>query len=126
MLVVSYVLIYLTYFKINPITGKIYYGRTSGKVRNINENEINNVLLNRDRNHQKNKDSFEKAIIDKISTEKDAIRGREQQQIEKHKNSGESANIYNGISPKNKNKKRYIQAAICAFGDLMCYLILFN
>jgi len=126
MMLASFIIVYLTYFKINPITGKVYYGRTSGKVKHLNEKEINNILLKRDRYHQKNKESFEKTNIDKISIDKDAIRGREHQQIQKHKKENDSANIYNGISPTNKNKQRYIQAAICAFGDLVCYAILIN
>jgi len=126
MILASFIIVHLTYFKVNPFTGKIYYGRTSGKVKTMNITNIIKILNKRDRNHQKNKDGFTKAQLDKTSTNKDAIRGREHQQIEKHKKENDAANIYNGIAPSNKNKKRYIQAAICAFGDLVCYAILLN
>jgi len=114
-LTASYITIYLTYFKIHPITGKVYYGRTSGKVKNMSRVNIFKVLRKRDKYHQKNKEGFKDADIDKLSLDKDAIRGREHQQIEKHKKENDAANIYS-----------YIQAAICAFGDLVCYAILLN
>ena len=62
-----------------------------------------------------NKKGFGIAKLDKSSTNKDAIRGREQQNIKKHggakSQGGTSGNAINGISPKNKKKAKYIEEA---------------
>jgi len=67
---------YQTYKKTHPKTGKIYTGRTGGS-KSPAEN-----ILKRDQKHHRDKDGFGPAEIDKTSPSKDAIRGREQQEIE--------------------------------------------
>jgi len=62
-----------------------------------------------------NKEGFGPAIRDKSSTNKDAIRGREQQLIDLNGGAkstrGTSGNKINGISDSNPNKQKYIDAA---------------
>lgn len=66
-------------------------------------------------------EGFEEAVLDMTSTNKDAIRGREQQLIEIHggakSTGGTSGNAINGISPNNPNKDKYINASIEEFGE---------
>ena len=106
---------YQTYTKVNPKTGKVYVGRTSGT-----KSPRKNVEA-RDRNHHMNKYGFGPAKLDKTSNSYDAIRGREQLQIEKYggaqSTGGTSGNRINGISPKNKNREKYINAAKKEFKD---------
>lgn len=68
-----------------------------------------------------NKQGFGKARLDKSSTNADAIRGREQMQIDKNggaqSSGGASGNKINGISLKNKNRDKYINAASKEFND---------
>ncbi|WP_369742327.1 RHS repeat-associated core domain-containing protein [Pseudidiomarina sp. PP-1MA] len=64
--------LYLTYTKTNKRTGEVYSGRTSGT------GDPMEILKKRDGNHHKNKDGFGPAEPDKVSENKDAIRGREQ------------------------------------------------
>ena len=98
-----------TYTKRNPQTGEIYSGRTSGK-RSPEQN-----VRKRDINHHKNKEGYEPAIIDKTSTSREAIRGREQQLIDKYggakSTGGTSGNPINGISPNNPQKNKYLNKA---------------
>jgi hypothetical protein len=102
--------IYLTYTKTNAKTGEVYSGRTSGV------GDPNDILKKRDGSHHKTKDGFGDAEIDEVSTNKDAIRGREQQLIKanggaKSQQGGTSGNAINGTSDKNKNKAKYLKAA---------------
>jgi hypothetical protein len=62
----------------NPQTGEVYSGRTSG-TGTPKEN-----VAKRDKNHHLNCDDFGSVKVDESSTNKDAIRGREQQNIDKH------------------------------------------
>ena len=92
-------------------------GRTSGT-----KSPRKNVEA-RDRNHHMNKYGYGPAQLDKSSKNYDAIRGREQLQIEKYggaqSTGGTSGNNrINGISPKNKNREKYINAAKKEFKDL--------
>ena len=107
--------IYVTYTKTNPETGEVYSGRASGK------GTPDNVLKKRDSNHHKG-DSFGPAQLDRVSTDKQAIRGREQQLIDtfgKAKSvGGTSGNAINGISDRNKNKSTFLRKAIKLLGDL--------
>ncbi|SHM65536.1 hypothetical protein [Gracilibacillus kekensis] len=100
---------YQTYTKTNPKTGEVYTGRTSGTGTPL-EN-----IAKRDANHHMNKEGFGPAIRDKSSTNKDAIRGREQQLIDLNGGAkstrGTSGNKINGISDSNPNKQKYIDAA---------------
>ena len=96
---------YQTYTKMNPKTGEVYSGRTSGKL----SPEIN--VSKRDQNHHMNEKGFGPAILDKSSSNPNAIRGREQFLIDKHGGSkstgGTSGNSINGISPFNPKKTFY-------------------
>ena len=68
-----------------------------------------------------NKEGFGPAKLDKSSANKDAIRGREQTQIEKHggaqSSGGTSGNKINGISPTNNNREHYIKMTKKEFGE---------
>lgn len=101
--------LYVTYTKTNKKTGEVYSGRTSGT------GEPADILKNRDGSHHKNADGFGPAELDKVSENKDAIRGREQQLIEANGGAksqrGNSGNAINGISDKNPKKEDYIDAA---------------
>jgi len=112
--------LYLTYFKQNPTSGKVYVGRTSGW------GIVRIILARRDRKHHKNKEGFLPAEIDKVSTDSDAIRGREQQLIDNNVSKGISGNIINGISPRNKKRNKYLAAALKLFGAVsLVVLIIF-
>jgi len=103
-----------TYTKENPETGEVYSGRTSG-TGTPEEN-----VLNRDIGHHKNKEGFGPAELDKSSSNPDAIRGREQQNIECNggcrRSGGTSGNEINGISPTNPNRDDYLNADEKEFG----------
>ena len=107
--------VYVTYTKVNPKTGEVYSGRASGN------GTPEEVVANRDRNHHMNEKGFEKAKLDKSSTNSDAIRGREQQLIELNggakSQGGSSGNAINGVSPTNPNKQRYEDARRKEFGQ---------
>jgi hypothetical protein len=70
----------------------------------------------------KTEGGFGPAQLDKASTDKKAIRRREQQLIDAHggarRSGGTSGNEINGISERNKKKTSYIKRAIKVFGDL--------
>lgn len=101
--------LYVTYTKTNKKTGEVYSGRTSGT------GDAADILKKRDGNHHKNSDGFGPAEVDKVSDNKSAIRGREQQLIDANGGSksqgGTSGNAINGISDKNPKKQGYIDAA---------------
>ena len=101
---------YQTYTKVHQ-DGGVYVGRTSGY-----DTPAKN-LERRDARHQMNKQGFKRANLDKSSTNKNAIRGREQQLIEKYRAEGKSANKINGISDKNPKKKHYIHSSSRKFGS---------
>ena len=107
--------VYVTYTKVNPKTGEVYSGRASGY------GTPEEVVTNRDRNHHMNEKGFEKAKLDRFSTNSDAIRGREQQLIELHggakSQGGSSGNAINGVSPTNPNRQRYEDARRKEFGQ---------
>ena len=94
-----------TYTKMNPKTGEVYSGRTSG-----NKNPYANVSK-RDQNHYMNRKGFKTAVLDKSSSNPNAIRGREQFLIDKYggakSQGGTSGNSINGISPFNPKKTFY-------------------
>jgi len=103
-----------TYTKPNITTGEVYGGRTSGK-GTPQEN-----IQARDANHHMNKEGYGPAKLDKSSTNKEAIRGREQQIIDKNggakSQKGTSGNAINGISDTNPKKQTYIEEAKKQFG----------
>jgi len=117
--------IFITYVKIKLSTGEKDYGRTSGEIPEINQTNLIKILLKRDKSHQKNKEQFEKAELENFSPDYDAIRGREDMLIEKAKAEGMSANKYRGISPTNKKREQYRNAAIIAFGAFSVGLLIY-
>lgn len=106
---------YQTYTKEpkNPADG-VYSGRTSGK----GTPEQN--VANRDKNHHMN-ETHGPAKLDKSSSNPDAIRGREQQNIKSNggarSQGGTSGNAINSVSPNNKNAQKYEQATKKEFGN---------
>ena len=86
----------------------VYSGKTSGTGR-PEEN-----VDKRDKGHRMN-DTHGKAKLDQTSKNSDAVRGREQQLIDKNggekKQGGTSGNTNRGVSEKNKNAKKYDDAA---------------
>ncbi len=69
-----------------------------------------------------NDKGFGPAVLDSSSSNRQAIRGREQMLIDYHCGArsmgGTSGNAINGISPNNKKRTTYINAAKKEFGDL--------
>lgn len=114
--------IFLTYLKYGTDSNKIYAGRASGKVEKITTKSVLRILRKRDSGHHKNKDGYNKAVLDKYSTEKEAIRGREQILIDYNEAEGVSGNEINGISKRNKKRGIYIAAAIETFGEILMLL----
>ena len=98
-----------TYTKENKKTGEVYSGRTSGK-----GTPAENVA-DRDKGHHMNEKGFGPAKLDKSSPNKSAIRGREQQLIDKNggakSQGGTSGNAINGIGDKNPKKGHYMGEA---------------
>jgi hypothetical protein len=90
---------YQTYTKPSQKGGPDYVGRTSGK------GTPQQNVANRDKGHQKTREGYGPARLDKSSTNPQAVRGREQQMIEKNggaqSQGGTSANKINGIADKN-------------------------
>ncbi len=105
---------YQTYTKTNKETGEVYSGRTSGT------GSPQKNVQNRDKNHHMNDKGFGPAKLDKSSTNKDAIRGREQQLIDANGGAksqrGTSGNAINGVGPKNQKADQYRNAANKEFG----------
>ena len=106
---------YQTYTKANPATGEVYAGRTSGF-----GTPKQNVLA-RDASHHKTDEGFRVAILDRSSSNPDAIRGREQQLIDLNggaqRSGGTSGNAINAIALDNPKRDRYLDAATQEFGS---------
>ena len=100
--------LYVTYTKVNR-DGVVYSGRASG----FGKPEA--ILRRRDSSHHKNRDGFGPARIDRVSDNKDAIRGREQQLIDANggaqSQGGTSGNAINSVSKSNSNRSKYEDAA---------------
>jgi RHS repeat-associated protein len=103
---------YQTYTKVNPDTGQVYAGRTSGW-----RSPLRNVAA-RDVVHDYNDLGFEPAVLDKSSTSEIAIRGREQQLINYYREQGISANGRNEINPDDPSYGWYLLIAAQEFGPL--------
>ncbi|MFY8043136.1 MAG: RHS repeat-associated core domain-containing protein, partial [Rhodoferax sp.] len=107
---------YQTYTRYNPLTGDCYSGRTSGTdtpENNVRNRGYGQPLLNAE--------GFLPPVLDRSSSNKDAIRGREQQLIDLNggarSSGGDSRNVINGISPFNlRGPFVYIPAATAEFG----------
>ncbi len=108
---------HVTYTKEHPETGEIYSGRSSGPSTMSPEE----IVAKRDAGHHMNDKGFGPAKLDESSTNKSAIRGREQQLIEANggakSSGGTSGNAINGVAPNNPNKKDlYLDQAKKEFG----------
>ena len=105
---------YETYTKDGP-NGEVYSGRTSG------DGTPEQNVASRDKRHHMNDKDFGPAKLDQSSTNKDAIRGREQQLIDQHggaqSQGGTSGNAINGVGPNNKKADIYRRAAENEFGN---------
>jgi hypothetical protein len=126
-LVLTLYRLYITYIKIHPITGDFYVGQASGMVVDNSDDEVDRVLRRRDNApHHKNKEGFSPAVADKFSTDKEAIRGREQMLHDYYQKKDKCANKINPISIRNKKRMIYLEAALAAFGDLALLIISYN
>lgn len=114
--------LFLTYFKRNPETGKVYAGRASGEFTGNKAKDALRIMRKRDSSHHKNKDGFDVGEIEKISLDGDAIRGREQMLIDHLKEKGICGNDRNGIGIRNRRRKRYLKAALKLFGSISVIL----
>jgi hypothetical protein len=108
---------YTTYTRANPSTGKVYSGRTSGK--KTPEQQVKDRTSTPD-HQQKTKEGYGPAEVDKNSVNSDAIRGREQQNIDNNggaqSQGGTSGNKINGVSPTNPKADQYKKACNKEFG----------
>ena len=95
--------------------GEVYSGRASGK------GSPQDVVKKRDANHHKNSEGYGPAVLDKSSTNSDAIRGQEQYLIDANggakSQGGSSGNAINGISNTNPKKQIYEEARRNEFGN---------
>ena len=99
---------------------------TGGLIKERNEIEAAKLVQKRDSHHHRNKDGFGIAKVDEFSTDKDAIRGREQMKIEKLREQEQCGNIRNSISPRNPKKTKYMAAALRVFGDALITFLIFR
>ncbi|MBY0574407.1 MAG: hypothetical protein K2P84_12070 [Undibacterium sp.] len=109
--------IYVTYTRVNPITGEVYSGRTHG------EGDPQSIVTQRGMQQSHlNKEGFAPPVVDRWSSDGGAIRGREQQLIDffggARSVGGTSRNMINGVSDFNPNRIYYIPASIATFGPL--------
>ena len=106
---------YQIYRKVNPETGEVYIGRTSG----TGTPKAN--VLRRDKTHHMNEKGFGKAELMYSSSDPDAIRGQEQFLIELNggakSSGGTSGNTINGVSPRNPKRMQYEEARLKEFGQ---------
>ncbi len=114
--------LFITYLKQNHETNEVYSGRASGIYTGDKDIDAVKIMKKRDSSHHKNKDGFDVGFIDKISFDSDAIRGREQNLIDNAKEKGICGNVRNSISPRNKKRKRYLNAALKTFGTISVIL----
>lgn len=105
---------YQTYTKTNPSTGQRYTGRTSGTGTPAQN------IARRDSDHHMDSQGYGPATLDKSSSNPQAIRGREQQMIERNggaqSQGGSSGNRINGISDRNPQGATCRAAATKEFG----------
>ncbi len=121
----SLIRFYATYTKRHSITNKVYVGRTSGWTKVVDWFAARKIVKKREQNHHKNKDGYLEAEVDKYSTDKNAIRGREQQLIDAYKAENRCGNDYNGISSRNKKRLIYLLTALAAFGDITLFYFIY-
>jgi len=106
---------YQSYTRYNPRRGKCYSGRTSGyddPLTKIRKRALGQPLLNAE--------GFLPPVLDRSSTNRGAIRGREQQLIDINGGArsvgATSRNMINGISPMNPFGDAYLDEATDEFG----------
>lgn len=108
--------LHITYTKKNPNTEKVYSGMASGN------GNPETILRNRYNSHHRRGEGYQYPVLDKVSKNRDAIRGREQQLIMQNggaqSQGGSSGNKINGISEKNKKRETYFKAAEEEFGKI--------
>jgi RHS repeat-associated protein len=109
--------LYVTYTRVNPKTGQVYAGRTGGygtPEELVHRRSLGQPLLKAE--------GFRSPTVDQWSTNRAAIRGREQQLIDFYggaKSVGGSArNMINGVADFNLNRPIYMGAARAEFGNL--------
>jgi RHS repeat-associated protein len=111
--------VYVTYTRTNPVTNDVYSGRTSGFA-----DETVQQILNRRAAGQPllNSEGFSAPVLDQVSTDSGAIRGREQQLIDYNGGAqsvgGDARNKINGVADFNINRPSYINRSIDQFGPL--------
>ena len=111
--------VYVTYERTNPSTGQVYSGRTRGYA-----DEPIDTILNRRSAGQPllNSEGFNKPVVDAVSTNFDAIRGREQQLIDLNGGAqsvgGTARNMINGVADFNLFRGYYINQSLSEFGPL--------
>ena len=108
---------YITYTRTNPSTGDIYSGRSGGY------GEPEAIALRRAAGQPLlNQEGFAPPVVDAVSTDKAAIRGREQQLIDYFGGAqsvgGSTRNKINGVADFNPFRDIYIQQSIQQFGSL--------
>ncbi len=110
--------LFITYLKKNEEIGLVYAGRASGETTGNQEKDAEEIRKKRDNSHHKNQEGYGESEIDEISTNSDAIRGREQMLIEYLQKKGICGNQRNGISETNDKKEQYLEAAKNEFGEI--------
>jgi hypothetical protein len=108
---------YTTYTRTQSGTGTVYPGRTSGK--GTPEQQVANRTSKAD-HKEKTAQGYGPGVVDKNSTNSDAIRGREQQVLEANggaqSQGGTSGSKINAVSPTNPKADQYKQACLKEFG----------
>jgi RHS repeat-associated protein len=106
-------------------TVKTYSGRSSGTYTGIapTQAEAQAAVDRREASHKiLNEEGYSKAVLDKKSTSKSAIRGREQHLVDyfggAEREGGKSRNKIRAVGRLNKNRYVYAAAALAAFGGL--------
>ena len=109
--------LFVTYTRYNPSTGQYYAGRTSGyqapevliKTRSLGQPHLN-------------AEGFEAPIVDVYTTNRGAVRGREQQLIDyfggAQSVNGSARNMINGVADFNPFRGYYIGESIREFGPI--------
>jgi len=119
--------LYVTYIKTHPETGEVYVGMASALVEDDSQESAEKVLARREKApHHKNKEGFSAADLESISTNRDAIWGREQLLYEKFKKDGIITAQNQPVSNRNPKKSLYIQAAIETFGEILMFVYFFG
>ncbi len=110
---------FVTYTRINPVTGQVYSGRTSGF------GDPQSIVNARVNSHPDRLSGFGPGVVDEWAQGAQgyaAIRGREQQLIDAHggaqSDGGTSANLIRGVSRANPLAGYFDRAATASFGPV--------